>query len=508
MEYPKIRLGCLLALSVVFASPLRGAEPRDIGLTQRGVRIQATIVAGPSPSSPTVLLVGGLTGNDESVRVVEQEVRSFEAVRQNRRTFQLIAIPLANPDGSLLQFPPSGIAYKENAESHVLWRWIGIHGPDLVLVVGNENCGLTEALSKNAVADVGKIPARRVDAIGPKERILQSVPKDIPRSEAHREIDRRTGRNGLQLAAELARVYGQDFNQFSYIPALALIGQLRLGRTADVERLAAPYMEGTKNPLEKPNLTTLPGYLVFAELAERTGDPRYLELVRNAANLGFTENGEMKESMPFNNEMSDSVFMAIPLLGKAGKLTGNTKYFDMAVRHLAFIQRLDLRPDGLFRHTPVTDAAWGRGNAFPVLGLMLALSDIPLDQPQFSPLLHAFRDHMAALARFQDEDGMWREVIDYPGAYSEFSATAMIATAMLRGVNNGWLEWDDFQPLIEKAWRAILARTAQDGRLLDTCESTNQELSVEGYLRRAAIADRDPRGGAMALMFALEMAGL
>jgi unsaturated rhamnogalacturonyl hydrolase len=498
----------LALLLLLLTSPSYGAEKRDIGLTQKGVRIQTTIVAGASPASPTVLLVGGLTRNDESVRIVEQEVRSFERIRQDHRNFQLIAIPLANPDATRLQFPPPGVAYKENTESHVLWRWIGIHAPDLVLVVGDENCGLTEALSTNVVAGVGRIPAHRMDNIASKERILQSLAKDIPPSEAHLEIARRTGRNGLQLAAELARVYGHDFNQFSYIPALALIGQLRMGRTADVERLAAPYLEGTKNPLEKPNLTTPPGYLVFAELAERTGDARYVELVRKAANLGFTENGEMKESMPFNNEMSDSVFMAIPLLAKAGKLTGASKYFDLAVRHLTFIQKLDLRPDGLYRHTPVTDAAWGRGNAFPALGLMLALSDIPLDQPQFTPLLHAFRDHMTALARFQDDDGLWREVIDYPGAYSEFSATAMIATAMLRGVNNGWLEWDDFQPRIEKAWRAILARTSSDGRVLDTCESTNQERSVEDYLRRAAIADRDPRGGAMALLFALEMAGL
>ena len=508
MEYLNVRFYYLLALSLLIGSPLYGAEHRDIGLTQRGGRIQAITVAGSSSESPTVLLVGGLTGNDESVRLVEQEVRSFEAIHQNHRTFQLIAIPLANPDGSLIQFPPSGVAYKENAESHVLWRWIGIHAPDLVLVVGNDNGGLTEALSGNAVAGVGRIPARRVDSVDSKQRILQSVPKDVPRSEAHREIDRRTSRNGLQLAAELAGVYGHDFNQFSYIPALALIGQLRLGRLADVERLAEPYLDGTKNPMERPNLTTLPGYLVFAELAERTGDPRYVKLVRNAADLGFTEDGEMKEAMPFNNEMSDSIFMSIPVLAKAGKLTGNSKYFDMAVQHLTFIQKLDLRPDGLYRHTPVTDAAWGRGNAFPALGLMLALSEIPLEQPQFSSLLHGFRDHMATLARYQDDDGLWREVIDYPGAYSEFSATAMIATAMLRGVNNGWLEWDEFQPRIEKAWHAILARTSPDGHLLDTCESTNQERSVEAYLKRAAIADRDARGGAMALMFALEMAGL
>jgi hypothetical protein len=64
------------------------------------------------------------------------------------------------------------------------------------------------------------------------------------------------------------------------------------------------------------------------------------------------------------------------------------------------------------------------------------------------------------------------------------------------------------RPLVEKAWRAILARTSPDGRVLDTCESTNQEQSVEAYLKRAAIADRGPRAGAVALMFALEMAGL
>jgi rhamnogalacturonyl hydrolase YesR len=338
--------------------------------------------------------------------------------------------------------------------------------------------------------------------------MLQSLPREIPLSEAHREIDRRLQRTGRQLAAELSQVYGHDFNQLTYIPGLAIIGQLRMGRIADVERLAAPYADGSKSALERPTSLTLAGHLVFAELAERTGNARYTELVRKAADLGFTETGEMKESMPFHEEMSDSVFMAIPLLAKAGKLTGNTKYFEMAARHLAFMQKLVLRPDGLYRHSPLTEAAWGRGNAFPALGLMLTLSDMPVDHPQFLPILQTFRKHMAALARFQDEDGLWREVIDHQGAYPEYSATAMIAASMLHGINNGWLDWDEFQPLVDKAWRAIVMRTASDGRLMDVCESTNKQRSLNDYLHRAAILDRDPRGGAMALLFALEMAGL
>src|SRR5207249_2503717 len=119
-----------------------------------------------------------------------------------------------------------------------------------------------------------------------------------------REIDRRTHRTARQVVAELAEVYGHDFNQITYIPGLALIGQLRLGRTTDVERLARPYIDGSKNPLDRANSLTLAGHLIFGEIAERTGNPRYTDLVRKAANLGFTENGAMKESMPFHDEMS------------------------------------------------------------------------------------------------------------------------------------------------------------------------------------------------------------
>ena len=494
-----------IILSALFAPPLYGAEHRDVGLTPNGVRIEASFVAGASSYAPTILLVGGLAGNDESSRIVEQEVRRFEAVRQDHRHFQLLAIPVANPDANGLQFPPVGVAYRENTESHALWRWIGIHAPDLVIVTSTEDFGLGDALSTNVVAGVGRIPARRADV---REHILQAIPKEIPASEAHREIDHRLHRTARQVSAELAEVYGHDFNQLTYIPGLALIGQLRLGRVADVERLAKPYVDGSKNPLERPTSLTLAGHLVFGEIAERTGNSRYTDLVRKAANLGFTERGEMKESMPFHDEMSDSVFMAIPLLAKAGKLTRDNRYYNMIPRHLAFMQKLALRPDGLYRHSPLSDAAWGRGNAFPALGLMLALSDLSVNNPQYSPLLRAFRQHMAALARFQDEDGLWHEVIDEPGSYPEFSATAMIATAMLRGINNGWLDWDDYQPLVDKAWRAIQARTATDGQLLDVCESTGKQKSVKDYLQRAAILGRDPRGGAMALLFALEMAGL
>jgi unsaturated rhamnogalacturonyl hydrolase len=496
---------CLLLLILV-APRIKGAEGRAVGLTRRGTRIEAFAVSGALPTSPTVLLIGGLNDDGASAKMVDSAVASYEGERPSLRRLRLLAIPRANPDKSPLIFPPPGVAYRENTESQVLWRWIALQAPDLVLIVGPGDSGLAAALSQNVVAGVGRIPARVVISVRP-ETIL-SLPRQIPMSEAHSEIIRRRSRSPRQLAEELGQYFGRDFNQLTYIPGMALIAQMRLGHVSDVEKLAARYLDPSVNPLNRANSLTLAGHLVFAELAERTGNKSYTELVRKAADLGFDKSGEMLESMPFHDQMSDSVFMATPLVVKAGKLTGERKYFDLAARHFAFMEKLDQRPDGLYRHSPLTDAAWGRGNAFPALGLALTLTDFPKDHPAYPRMMAEFQQLMFALARFQDEDGMWHEVIDVPGSYAETSATAMIGLAMARGIRLGWLDAAAYQSRVNLAWSGVLARVGKEGQLVDVCESTNKQNTLEDYLNRAALLGPDPRGGAMAMMFATELAGL
>ena len=494
---------CLIAIALA-SSPAWAADVQEIGLTAKGQTIQASIVRGPSASAPVVALVGGLRGRDGSSAAVAQAVAALDQQPQSKRRFTLIGIAVANPDTSRLVFPPTGAAYRDNPESHGIWRWLGIHAPDLVLVSGPDDASLVSALTDNVVVGIGRIPARAVAA----SNLLGAVPAAIARSEAREEVEGRERRSPRQIAEELSKVFGQDFEQFTYIAGLALVGRLRLGQTADVERLAAPYVDGTRNPLERPNSLVLAGHLLFAELAARTRNPAYLAALRRAADVGFTETGEMKESMPYHDEMSDSLFMATAILARAGALTKERRYFDMAARHIAFMQTLVFRPDGLYRHSPLTDAAWGRGNAFPALGLALTLASFPPDHPEFQTILRAFQQHVAALSRFQDPDGLWRQVIDHPGSYPEFSATAMIGTSMLIGIQRGWLDAKAFRPRVDAAWRAVKLRTGPDGILLDVSESTNKQRTLPDYLRRAAISGRDPRGGAMALMFATEMAGL
>ena len=497
------RSGALVVLLLVHATAF-AADQRTIGLTTGGMPIEVLTIAGPSADSPTVLLIGGLGGRDASSDAVGREAARVDALPQNRRSYRLLAIPVANPEGRPLQFPPTGVAYRENIESHVLWRWIGVHAPDLVIVAAAPDAGLAEQLSQNAVADIGKIPARRVDPSGP---LLDAVTMPIAASDARQEIERRLARSPRALAEQLARVYGRDFNQPNYIAAMAIISRLRLGETTEVAGMLAPYLDGTRDSLARPSQSSLAAHMLFFELATRTRDERAVRLVRRAADTGFTDAGDLRDFMPLHGGWSDSLFMDVPILAKAGALTGERRYFDMAARHHEFMQNIVRRADGLYRHQASSDAAWGRGNAFAALGLALTLSDVPADHPAHARLLESFQRHMTALSRWQDENGMWRNVIDRPGAYPEYSATAMIGTAMLRGVRRGWLDRAMYQPLVDRAWDAIARRTGADGRLVDVCESTGTRgLDDEGYLRRAAILGRDERGGGMAMFFATELA--
>jgi hypothetical protein len=488
-------------LFLLWQSAALAEERWTIGLSTSGAPIEAVVVAGRSAASPTVLLVGGLQQTDPSSEAVAREAAAFEKIPQNQRTFRLIAVARANPGAQPLQFPPAGVAYREQIESHVLWRWIGTHAPDLVLVAGSDP-GLVDALSQGSVIDIGRVPARRVDA---STRFLQPL-NTVAFSEARQEIARRLTRTPRALAEELARVYGHDFTQPNYIAAVALVSRLRLGERDAVEALLTPYLTGEKDSFARPSQSSLASHLLFFEFARRARNDRAKALVLRAAASGFTENGELREFMPLHGGWSDSLFMDVPILAMAGALTGERRYFDMAARHVAFMQRIVLRPDGLYRHQASAEAAWGRGNAFAALGLALTLSEFEKEHPAYAQLLASYRTHMDALARVQDENGMWRNVVDRPGAYPEYSATAMIGTAMLRGVRNGWLDRKAYEPRIQAAWNAILTRTGTDGRLVDVCESTGTRgLTDQDYLRRTAILGRDDRGGGMAMFFATEL---
>lgn len=526
-----------------------------------------------------ILLVGGLDGNVESTRAVLRALQDFQKLPEKGKHPAVSAVPCARPDSlgaeefTPFSFPPKGNAYNqpENDVAHYLWRWTGMHAPDLVVVVWTTGKRLME--NPNSVGDVqdkvpflGDLPqngklfkkgsyqsfggsesgapfAVALSSHWPLEKNLANAPSETggiqawryhivdgidgralvnilledsylaDRSNARKEIRRRIARSPIEVARQLDKVYGHKLDSIMYIPSLAVIGRLRFGDLSDEPRLkralilAAPYHPGKKESMPaKGNGSTLSGHLLFSELARRTSEEEWTALATKAADYGFDESGKPKESMPFHNEMSDSVFMGCAILAEVGALTGEQKYYDQCLRHLKFMEKLCLRDDGIYRHSPLDEAAWGRGNGFPALGMALSLSALPENSEAFAHFLKSYRAHLEALRKHQDPTGAWHQVIDHEESYREFTSTCMITFAIVRGIRRGWLDEKEWAPVVEKAWRAIKSRIGPNGRLVDVCTGTGKQKNLRAYFDRTAILGPDDRGGAMALMVSTEIA--
>lgn len=521
-----------MALAWAVVSPARGQQtaapegliPSAIGVTREGTPIICHVTKDDvdfgSPKQ-RVLLVGGLDGQRESVEAVNRAIDDLR--KQGSAKVAVSAVPNVRPDqagGDVtpMAFPPKGNAYNqpENDVAHYLWRWIGMHAPDAVILVANEGdasaAALAKALGEAAPCGVGTIPCSVATASEVQQALAAAA--NAQTSPARREMRRRIARSAVEVAEELAQVYGRKLDPVAYIPALAMVGRMKLGELTgddaalrDVEKICAPYKSGEKASMPaNGNGGTISGHLVFAELARRTGDAGWTALVKNAADYGFDEQGQPKESMPFHSEMSDSVFMGCAILAEAGALTGDKKYFEHCLRHLRFMEKRCLRSDGIYRHSPLDESAWGRGNGFPALGLSLSLSWLPADSAEHAAFLQSYRSHMTALRQHQDPTGAWHQVIDHEESYREFTSTCMITFAIVRGLRRGWLDAAEWQPVADRAWTAIKSRIGADGHLVDVCTGTGKMNSLRDYLDRTAILGRDDRGGAMALMVSTEIA--
>lgn len=526
-----------------------------IGVTRRETPIPCLIDRAELADESNrhhVWLVGGLDGTDESVDGTLALLRWFHTADNAnilRQTMAVSAVVIANPDGwahqrgsqnlsegDLIQaYPPPADGYQSLTvpEAQYLWSWLGTQAPDVVIVIRKSDDEdrvdeLVAQLAKQPVAHVGATRASQINLLNAdaaRDRgmtlLLNEVRtgmKDTWHSPARLERMQRLKRSPIEVAEQLAKRYGHSLKSVQYIPAVAVIGRIRLSELTndpshrqDAERIVEPYLTGKQKAIsDKPSGGDFAGHLVFGELALRTKDEptkaKLIGLAKAAADFAFDKDGKPREAMPSHVEMSDAVFMACPILAKVGRLTGDVKYHDMAVRHLAFMRKLCARPDGLYRNSPLNDAAWGRGNGFPALGLALTLTDLPAEHPGRADMLRSFQEHLAALRTHQDPTGMWHQVIDVEGSYRELTATCMITFAMLRGMKQGWLDRATYEPCVRKSWPAILARIGADGSLIDVCEGTGKQTSLRGYLDRKAILGPDDRGGAMSLLVATEMA--
>jgi rhamnogalacturonyl hydrolase YesR len=393
-----------------------------------------------------------------------------------------------------------------------VWRWITYQAPDLVVQFASTGSAgtttLQAALSADDAADLGPVAYAHADSLDAFRALVAKATGHTPVSPMRAAIAKRTSRDPLAIARVLAQRYPET-PAISYIQATAWVSTLRLAAATSDDALRARVREQTRawTSGEKPlfgdrlQLTAVAGSMIFAELAA-SGDAASAPL----AERGVAEAAKQKEDgvAQWGQGWTDDMFMAAAVLARSGAKPGHERDLDaitgMLTRYAARLQR----PDGLFNHAVNGPAAWGRGNGFAALGLIETLTVLPASHPARPKILDLYRRHMAAVRAQQAPDGTWREVIDEPGAYREESATAMLMTAMARGVRLGWLD-GGYRTVIDRAWKALAAHVTVAGAIIDICTSTGSGPTRRYYLDRAAISGGDDRGGAMALLAAMEM---
>ena len=264
------------------------------------------------------------------------------------------------------------------------------------------------------------------------------------------------------------------------------------GVVADVARLAEPLLAAPQSvPGAAPGLAAA----CFADqLLAATGDARCRDFLVHQAGR-FTADPDVRV---------EDFFFAGTLLGRAHALTPEASYGD---RLIELLRSVDTRqPNGLYWHCHASPWFWGRGNAFAALGFAEAITHLGADAAPDLVATHV--DHLTALARHQDESGMWRQLIDDPATYLEHSATTMIGVAVARGLQRGWLPEAPWREVAVRAWDGAAARIGAGGELDQVCVGTGPLDSREAYVDRPFSTGTDYRGGAMALWFAVEMVEL
>lgn len=528
------------------------------GMARSGRRMASLEPAAPDPTRHKLVIIGGLDGRADSTQAVTSFLRwllNDASARRAREAWQVAAVPCALADvcgppspgfgaasaSGIVSpaFPPEKGFYDaaDQPESRFLWRWVAMQAPDLVVDVrfGTATAWRANALASTLVpGSTAAAPATLVGALGmgtpsgiaTVPGLELTTPAGVPpalseflvkhttfdRSPLGRAMDARVARAPLDLARVLAGRYPAT-PSMSYIPALAWRGAMNLSaatrenqwRDRAVEQMR-PFISGDKPAIgDKPQLTSLAGHLAFFDLAKLTDNASAAAMARKGADFLLADSAE--EMVRFRTNWTDDMFMASSVLSRAAAQTGGPRYSDAVARLLTSYAETLQRPDGLFIHAQAGPHAWGRGNGFAAFGMIEALTAMPANWPARTRVLEVFRRHMRAMAVHQAPDGMWRQVVDEPGSYRELTVTAMTLTAMARGVREGWLD-ASFRPVVDRAWRGLLERVAEDGTLLDVCTGTGAGPSKQYYLDRAAVDGADDRGGAMTLTAALEMSEL
>ncbi len=218
----------------------------------------------------------------------------------------------------------------------------------------------------------------------------------------------------------------------------------------------------------------------------------------------------------FHNQTmwADDLYMSVPFLSRYYKFTGDQKYADDAANQFfGFKKRLFMPEENImshvydFKYDTKTNVPWGRGNGWVVFSMTELLEVLPEDHPKRNDLIEFLNTLCEGYLKLQDEEGMWRQVLNDSESYPETSCTSMFIYAFSRGVRFGWLrEPEKYVKSIYKAWEAISKTSVDDkGNVYGVCRGSEFSFIPDYYKYELGWRLNDTHGTGIVMLAGIEV---
>jgi rhamnogalacturonyl hydrolase YesR len=324
----------------------------------------------------------------------------------------------------------------------------------------------------------------------------KEIGKRLAENFVKRDFEYQSGKREFVIYPEACAWYG----------ALNVAGEIRdrdlsSRLTQKFDRFLTP--DGAKHISQQAHVDYRVFGIVPLELYLQTKDRRYLDLGTTFADRQW-EKTTPDDITAEARYWIDDMYMITAIQVQAYRATGDKKYLERAAKtEVAYLDKLQ-QPNGLFFHAPDAQFYWSRGNGWEAAGMSELLISLSTSHPLRARILEGYRKMMASLLKYQGDDGLWHQLVDHPGSWSETSGTGMFTFAMITGVRNGWLPAKTYGPAARNAWLGLVKHIDENANVTDVCEGTNKGLSVQYYLDRKRLIG-DLHGQAAALWSAMAL---
>ena len=265
------------------------------------------------------------------------------------------------------------------------------------------------------------------------------------------------------------------------------------------------------------NVNTVCPFLTLAYRYEDTNDRTlrpYLEAWADYVmyQMPRTQSGGIQHIV-YNSEnhqqlWDDTLMMSVLPLTKIGQILDKPEYVEEAkYQFLTHIEYLMDRETGVWFHGWTFDgnhnfanARWARGNSWVTIAIpdFLELLNLPEHDAYRRHLLHIFNRQVEALAKYQQESGLWCTLLDDAESYVEASSTAGFAYGILKAVRLRYID-EKYAAMAYKAVDALISDFINpSGELINVSFGTAMGKDLN-YYRQIPLTSM-PYGQAMAIL--------